>query len=463
MRRIVRLEYPTDSVAMFERVRDLPWPVLLESSKDYLPWARYDIITADPITRIASDGARTKIESAAATRYSDLDPLEVVRQELGEQAEPIENLPFVGGALGYVAYDYGRRHERVGSGAQADIDIPDVAMGIYDWAVVVDHLDRTCWLASHGRHARTLENWKLLVARFSGDVVSSAENARFGASGEIESNLPEDAYAEAFRAVKAHITAGDCYQINLTQRFSAAAIGDPWDAYNRLREISPAPYAAYLEYPFAQIASSSPEQFLSVRGGHARTKPIKGTRPRSSVPLQDSQRARELHLSTKDRAENVMIVDLLRNDFGRCCAAGSVRVTRLLAVESFANVHHLVSTVEGVLREDCGPLDLLIACFPGGSITGAPKIRSMQIIESLEPHRRSIYCGSVGYIGYDAQMDSNIAIRTLLMTGGKVYAWAGGGIVADSQLQQEYQESFDKATAMLQVLNGANEAESSYR
>ena len=276
-------------------------------------------------------------------------------------------------------------------------------------------------------------------------------------SGAVESNLSREAYAAAFSSVKAHITAGDCYQINLTQRFSADASGDAWDAYCRLRNLSPAPYAAWLEYPFAQIASSSPEQFLSVRDGRAQTKPIKGTRARSSEPLHDSERARELHLSTKDRAENVMIVDLLRNDFGRCCAAGTVKVSRLLAIESFANVHHLVSTIEGKLRDDCDAIDLLVACFPGGSITGAPKIRSMQIIDSLEPHRRSIYCGSVGYIGYDGKMDSNIAIRTLLIAGGKVYAWAGGGIVADSDLALEYQESFDKATAMLQVLRDTSE------
>jgi para-aminobenzoate synthetase component 1 len=444
---------------LFERVRDLPWPVLLESSNDYLPWARYDIIAADPGLRISSDGVRTKIESLATTTYSERDPLDVVREALGATSEPIGNLPFSGGALGYISYDYGRRHEYIGNQAQADIEIPDVALGIYDWSVVVDHLDRTCWLASHCRDSRTSENWDSLVARFS-TVESQAAVSHFRVCGAIESNLPETEYAAAFNAVKAHITAGDCYQINLTQRFSAAASGDAWDAYTRLRRISPAPYAAYLEFPFAQIASSSPEQFLSVRGRHARTKPIKGTRARSDEPLQDSERARELYLSAKDRAENVMIVDLLRNDFGRCCAAGSVRVSRLLAVESFANVHHLVSTVEGELRDDCDAIDLLIACFPGGSITGAPKIRSMQIIDSLEPHRRSIYCGSIGYIGYDGRMDSNIAIRTLLITVGKVYAWAGGGIVADSQLQLEYQESFDKATAMLQVLSETSELKS---
>ncbi len=453
MTHIERLDYPSDSRSLFERVRDLPWPVLLESSNDYLPAARYDIIAADPTLRIYSEGTRTRIEARESTTYSDADPLEVIRGALGKQAEPIENLPFTGGALGYVSYDYGRRHEDVGTRALADIDIPDVAMGIYDWAVIVDHLDRACWLASHGRDPHTLADWDELIARLIGRYGPTPEVAQFHVIGAVESNLPRTAYAAAFKAVKAHISAGDCYQINLTQRFSADASGDAWDAYRRLRDISPAPYAAYLEYPFASIASSSPEQFLSVRDGRAQTKPIKGTRARSSEPLHDSERARELQLSAKDRAENVMIVDLLRNDFGRCCAAGTVRVTRLLAVESFANVHHLVSTVEGTLRDDCDAIDLLVACFPGGSITGAPKIRSMQIIDTLEPHRRSIYCGSIGYIGFNGRMDTNIAIRTLLISGGKVYAWAGGGIVADSDLELEYQESLDKATAMLQVLS----------
>lgn len=453
MKRIVRLDYPASTAALFECVRDMPWPVLLESGRDYLPWARYDIVTADPIMQIRSDGQGTSVSAAGDTRYDARDPLEVVRDALGTRTEPIENLPFAGGALGYVAYDYGRRHEPIGRTAQADIDIPDVAMGIYDWAVVVDHLDRACWLVSHGTDARTLEAWDSLVARFAAVADTPRARVPFQVTDPIESNLPEGDYAHAFGAVKSHIEAGDCYQINLTQRFCAQASGDPWDAYCRLRELSPAPYAAFLDLPFARIVSSSPEQFLSVRGRRAKTKPIKGTRPRSDEPLQDSERARELHLSEKDRAENVMIVDLLRNDFGRCCTAGSVRVTRLLAIESFANVHHLVSTVEGTLREDCDAVDLLIACFPGGSITGAPKIRSMQIIESLEPHRRSIYCGSIAYIGFDGRMDSNIAIRTLLMTQDRVFAWAGGGIVADSQLQQEYQESFDKAAAMLQVLS----------
>ena len=463
MTRVVRLEYPSDTAALFERVRDLDWPVLLESSREYLPWARFDVLSADPTVKVVSEGQQTRIVTRDATRISNEDPLKVVRAEMGECAAAVDELPFTGGALGYVAYDYGRRLEQVGGHAVADIEIPDIAMGIYDWAVVVDHLEAACWLVSHCRDRHTVENWNDLVERFTGPSPAACPVQPFKAIQPVVSNLPEPRYRDAFERALAYIAAGDCYQVNLTQRFSALSEGESWDAYRRLRRLSPAPYAAYLEYPFAQIASSSPEQFIRVRDGRAQTKPIKGTRARAEDPLSDTERVYELCSSEKDRAENVMIVDLLRNDFGRCCAAGSVRASRLFDVESFANVHHLVSTVEGDLADGCDAIDLLEACFPGGSITGAPKIRSMQIIDELEPHRRSIYCGAIGYIGYDGSMELNIAIRTLLMTAGRVYAWAGGGIVADSQLQAEYQESLDKATAMLRVLESASEAEYAYR
>jgi para-aminobenzoate synthetase component 1 len=243
--------------------------------------------------------------------------------------------------------------------------------------------------------------------------------------------------------------------VNLTQRFAARAEGDAWHAYLKLREINPAPFAAYLDLPDGKIVCSSPERFLRVTGGHVETKPIKGTRPRSTDPTRDRALAEELRASAKDRAENVMIVDLLRNDLGKVCAPGTVRASKLFDVESFASVHQLVSTVEGRLAPGKHALDLLGACFPGGSITGAPKVAAMKIIEELEPHRRGIYCGAIGYVGYDGNMDLNIAIRTLVQRGDHVYTWAGGGIVADSNVHAEYQESLDKAAAMLAVLDRA--------
>jgi para-aminobenzoate synthetase component I len=248
------------------------------------------------------------------------------------------------------------------------------------------------------------------------------------------------------------LRAGDCYQINLAQRFSAAAAGDSLSAYLMLRSLSPAPYSAFLNLPQGQILCASPERFLRVQNGHVETRPIKGTRPRSSDILQDCKLIEELRSHPKDRAENLMIVDLLRNDLGKSCEPGSVRVPKLFEVESFANVHHLVSTVEGKLAKGRDALHVLRDCFPGGSVTGAPKLRAMQIIGQLEPSRRGIYCGAIGYAGFDGNMDSNIVIRTLVYADNEICCWAGGGIVADSEVAAEYQETLDKASAMLQLL-----------
>jgi para-aminobenzoate synthetase component 1 len=337
--------------------------------------------------------------------------------------------------------------------ATADIAMPDLAIGIYDWAVVVDHATRRTRLVGFGRDERTFREWPELVARL--DSEPPPEPPPFRVLGPPVSNLSRDAYGAAFAKVKEHIRRGDCYQVNLTQRFAAPATGDAWHAYLRLREINPAPFAAYLDLPDGKIVCSSPERFLELRGGRVETKPIKGTRQRSPDPERDRALAEQLKLSAKDRAENVMIVDLLRNDLGKVCAPGSVRATKLFDVESFASVHQLVSTVEGRLASGKHALDLVAACFPGGSITGAPKVAAMKIIEALEPHRRSVYCGSIGYIGYDGNMDLNIAIRTLVQQGDHVYTWAGGGVVADSSVDAEYQESLDKAAAMLAVIDGA--------
>jgi para-aminobenzoate synthetase component 1 len=252
--------------------------------------------------------------------------------------------------------------------------------------------------------------------------------------------------------VKAYILEGDCYQVNLAQQFSASARGDAWSGYRELRRLNPAPFSAFLSTPFAKVLSSSPERFLQVRDAQAQTRPIKGTRPRGPTHEADAALARELADSAKDRAENLMIVDLLRNDLGRVCTPGSIRVPGIFEVESYATVHHLVSTITGRLapREDAA--SLLRACFPGGSVTGAPKIRAMEIIEELEPRRRSVYCGAIGYLGFDGAMDTNIAIRTLVHNAGTVRFWAGGGIVHDSRVDEEYQETIDKAAPLLLLL-----------
>ena len=266
--------------------------------------------------------------------------------------------------------------------------------------------------------------------------------------GPIRSTLEREEYLPRARRVLDYIEAGDCYQANLTREFRAPCAGDPWTFYRHLHDTNPAPMGAYLEYPFGAVLSSSPERFLVVQGDKALTRPIKGTRRRRADPREDAAAAAELVASAKDRAENVMIVDLLRNDLGKVCETGSVHVTGLCELESFATVHHLVSTVVGRLAPGRDALDALEACFPGGSITGAPKRRAMEIIDELEPHRREVYCGAVGYVAPGGRMDMNIPIRTTLCAQGELRFYAGGGIVADSTPEDEFDETEVKIAAI---------------
>ncbi len=416
---------------------------------------RYDIIVSDPVARLETRGASTRIVSAAGERQSPDDPFDLLREQLRRLSLPeADDLPFAGGAAGYFGYDLGRRIERLPETAVDDEQLPWMAVGIHAWAVVVDHRRREAWLT--GRFDDE-EARRRISALFS-TPVEPKTTRDFHVTGDIRACLDRAAYAEAYRRIERYIVEGDCYQVNLAQRFEAECSGDPWLAYRALREANPAPFAAYLNLPFVQVLSASPERFIELRDGRAETRPIKGTRPRVADPDQDQRLRQALAQSPKDRAENVMIVDLLRNDFGKNCIPGSIRVPDLFAVESFATVHHLVSTVEGRLLPGRDALDLLRGCFPGGSITGAPKLRAMEIIEELEPYRRGVYCGSIGYLGVDGGMDTNIAIRTLTHQAGRLKFWAGGGIVRDSTLEGEYQECFDKAAAMLSLFRRDPEA-----
>ncbi|MFO1205825.1 MAG: aminodeoxychorismate synthase component I [Burkholderiales bacterium] len=448
---IVELPYREDTGSLFDSIADEPWAVFLDSGRHLPGHSRFDILASNPTTTLITRGKMTEIRTGDAVRLSPEDPFNLVRQALGPLSEPVAKLPFAGGAIGYFAYDLGRRLERLPSIAEDAEKLPEMAVGLYDWACVIDHHERRTWLVSAGRDPATAAGWPALVDRFA-TPRRERYRAPFRVTSNVSSNLTPEGYAEAFRRVQRYIANGDCYQVNLAQRFAATAVGDPWVAFQALRVLNPAPFAAYLNLRFAQILSASPERFLRVQGGAVETKPIKGTRPRAGHPRLDAALAELLKESEKDRAENVMIVDLLRNDLSKTCAPGSVRVPKLFDVESFATVHHLVSTVSGQLQPQAHAVDLLRGCFPGGSITGAPKLRAMEIIEELEPNRRGVYCGSIGYLGYDGAMDTNIAIRTLVNSGGAVRFWAGGGIVADSRLQDEYQESFDKAAALLRLL-----------
>src|SRR5688500_10480783 len=447
---LTELPYHQDSARLFESIADLPWAVFLDSGRHEPGQSRYDILSAQPYVLLVTRGHLPDVYGDTI-ELSRADPFALLRQALAFDPACGGGVPFCGGAIGYFGYDLARRLERLPAAAEDVERIPEKAVGIYDWAVVVDHLERRAWLVGQGRDPETDIKWDGLVERFSAPPPEKTR-ASFRILSPVASNLTHEAYARAFRRIRGYIHDGDCYQVNLAQRFAAAAGGDPWLAYQRLRIINPAPYSAYLNTPYAQILSASPERFLKVEGGRVETKPIKGTRPRAGHPRLDAGLIEELRKSEKDRAENLMIVDLLRNDLSKSCAPGTVRVPKLFDVESYATVHHLVSTVTGELRADRDALDLLRGSFPGGSITGAPKLRAMQIIEELEPQRRGVYCGAIGYVGFDGGMDLNIAIRTLVHSGGVIRFWAGGGIVADSRLEDEYQETFDKAAAMLKLL-----------
>lgn len=447
------LPYLSDSTRYFEAIRSLAWPVFLDSAKRNHINGRFDILAADPFITLQCHGATTTIEHAdGAQSQHDADPFLLLQNTLADYPQPRSDLPFCGGAIGYFAYDLGRRVEQLPSLAQDAEQMPEMAVGLYDWAIVSDHFRQKTFLVSQGLHAATQEKWQALKNRLLNAAPQPA-STDFHVYGELACNLDTQGYADAFAKIKHYIREGDCYQVNLARRYEIAADGDPWQAYLTLRQRNAAPFSVYFETPEATILSSSPERLLEVHDKQIETKPIKGTRPRDlNDAVKDQQQATDLQNSLKDRAENLMIVDLLRNDLGKVSEPGSIRVPKPFALESFATVHHLVSTITGTLAAEQTAVSLLRACFPGGSITGAPKLRAMQIIEELEPHRRGVYCGSIGYIGFDGNMDTNITIRTLVFNDKRLRFWAGGGIVADSELADEHQEVLDKAAAMLDVI-----------
>ena len=372
-------------------------------------------------------------------------------------------MPFQTGVVGYLGYDLAHHLERLPHPAVDDLAFPDLAAGFYDAILAFDHGERRAWILSsgwpeanpvasmHRRKARA----DLLAARVGRAREPDPEPEAASEAG-LRSNFTAGGYEAAVQRVVDYILAGDIFQANLSQRFQAELPDglDAWRLYRRLRRRNPAPFAAYLDLGEVQIASASPERFLELRGRQVETRPIKGTRPRGATPEADRRLGAELLASAKDRAENVMIVDLLRNDLSRVCRDHTVLTPELCVLESFATVHHLVSTVTGELRDGLDAVDLLRATFPGGSITGAPKIRAMEIIAELEPSARGPYCGSIGWLGFDGWMDTSITIRTFAIKGRRVAFQAGGGIVADSEPAAEYAETLDKARALIEALQG---------
>lgn len=447
---ITSLPYVTDPLAVFTQLRHRPGAVLLDSGRPNAN-GRYDIISSDPLAvlSIELDGKATLDSSQLPMPPSALNGAPFALQQwLLDQLDvtmPENDLPFTGGLIGYWSYDLGRHTQGVHSQRPAPNALPLARLGLYDWALIIDHVEQQVSLIAPADKRPQIEQWLNQPA-------PSIES--FVLKSAFKAQMTQEGYCQRFAQVQHYIRSGDCYQINLAQRFSADFQGDTWSAYLRLRGATPTPFSGFMAWEDKAVLSLSPERFIQAHHGRVETRPIKGTRPRGETPEQDRQLAEQLLNSSKDRAENVMIVDLLRNDLGRVCQPGSINVPQLCQLESYPNVHHLVSVVKGQLKKEHSPLALLEAASPGGSITGAPKIRAMQIIDELEPCQRSIYCGSLGYVDQRGSMDTSIAIRTVVADAGKLHLWGGGGLVADSTPDAEYHETLDKIRHLINSLSG---------
>jgi len=452
MPEMIVLDYPfrSDVEALFNAVRDLPSPIWFDSGKPRSLQGRLDIISAAPARILETRGSSTQIsDSEGNSQTSTACPFALCQEAMDDfalQGDKLTELPFVGGLAGFFGYGLGTA--AASEGGKGPADMPDMRQGYYLWALVINQQISQAHLVFHPACPRSLR--RDIQARLASPAPLAEKP--FALTSNFQASTTRSDYERDVAKVKNYIAAGDCYQVNYAQHFSAEFQGDSWAAYLHLRKALPSPFSSFLSWDDKALLSLSPERFIKTSGHQVEAKPIKGTITRGISVEEDQEQAIALMNSSKDRAENLMIVDLLRNDLGKSCEPGSIRVPKLFNLESFANVHHLVSTITGRIREDISALDLLAGCFPGGSITGAPKKRAMEIIAELEKVPRTIYCGSIGYVSANGRMDSNIAIRTLLAEKNKLHCWGGGAIVSDSQADSEYMESLAKVSLLMDTL-----------
>lgn len=452
---------------IFSEIEQQPWSFLLDSSAQQNHGGRYDIVTTDPCLTYQftktkhllagpwasqlNSNAIPKWQLMHACPYKNLNDLQAAfNQHFDTQAIEQLQIPFVCGAMGVFGYDGNITSDNIKDGKPMQYQLPDISVGFYTSSIVYDNVEKTLFICS-AQTEKLCDLKSLVLHKIRGQSASikSQTNQEFWLQNDWQANMSYAEYQSKFQQIKEFLAAGDCYQVNFAQRFSAYYKGNEWNAYVSLRTANKAPFSAFVRLPRSTIMSLSPERFLLSKNGNVQSKPIKGTRTRDPNPVIDKQLADSLLNAQKDKAENLMIVDLLRNDLSKHCQAHSVKVPSLFALESYPAVHHMVSTVTGKLKPQSGIYDLIQGAFPGGSITGAPKIRAMQIIQSLEPDKRSVYCGSIVYVGVRNDMDSNICIRTLLAENNQIHCWAGGGIVIDSEGDDEYQESLHKVAKIL--------------
>jgi anthranilate/para-aminobenzoate synthase component I len=476
------LPLESDAGSLFESVDFKPPHLLLESARFHPVTGRYSFLVGEPSALLMARGGEVQLEQAGQVRCFQADPLEFLQQQLdaNQALRPEGFPPFVGGAVGFISYDAYRSFEpnrtvsAEGLPPKDDLKLPDFGFLFCDQAIVLDHAEQTLWviqLAKTGRPADRLYDEAVAgVEALAARVMQSPQSNGFTPNSELRtpnstlrnpqfhSTHTRLEFEQMVRQAKNLIADGEIYQANLSQRFSMPLSSDPWSLYQRLKGVNPSPFAAYGDFSSGlfktaplQVISASPERLVQVRGSEVQTRPIAGTRPRGNNALETARLRRELILNEKERAEHLMLVDLERNDLGRVCAYGSVRVDDWMAVEEYSHVIHIVSNVTGKLRPKVARKEVLEALFPGGTITGCPKVRCLQIIEALEPVRRGLYTGSLGYLSYSGELDFNILIRTGVAVSGQVHVQTGAGIVADSDPSREYEETLHKAQALKQV------------
>lgn len=462
---IEEMETSVSPAELFQFFVDKPYCFFLDSGMDPEKLGRYSFIGADPFLVLKSHEETTEAVFRGEISLETGNPLDILNRHLEEYRLEYEetDLPCTGGAFGFISYDICHFIEELPKTAVNDLGLPECCFGFYDIVITCDNLTGRTYIISTGfpeqdetrrlqRAAERLEETKEILSNLSEELP-----ARYSGTppknAKLVSNFTHEDYLAAVERARQYIIDGDIFEVNISQRFETEIGIHPWCLYRKLRELNPAPFAAYLDFGDVVVVSASPERFMRTRSDYVETRPIKGTIRRGKTPEEDRANAEKLMGSAKDHAENMMIVDLERNDLGRVCRFGTVRVTELAILETFPTVFHLTSTVIGQLKEGNGRLELLKATLPGGSITGAPKIRSMEIIDELEPTCRSIYTGNIGYLSFNGNMDLSIVIRTFLLKGKKAYFQAGGAIVYDSEPESEYQETIDKVRALMQALD----------
>ncbi|QXM07181.1 aminodeoxychorismate synthase component I [Crassaminicella indica] len=452
---IKKINTSYDSFELYTLFKDKQYSFFLDSGMDHEKLGKYSFIGFDPFLIFQSKNTKITITKKHNTKTYTGNPFEKLKElfslyKMDYQTE----LPFLGGAVGYFSYDLCHHIEKLPRTAVDDVNIPDCFLCFYDGIIIINHQTDEVSIAALG----IKDNAEKIISDIENIIKSKAlpkiESSKEKKALSLQSNFKKEDYLKAIHKIKDYIQSGDIYQANLTQRFSCSIYEHPISIYKRLREINPAPFASFLDYGDFHIVSSSPERFIKIKGNIIETRPIKGTIPRGKSLIEDTKNKETLLSSEKDKAELLMIVDLERNDLSKISKTNSVKVTELFHLEAYPTVYHLVSTIIGEIKDEYDIIDCIKSAFPGGSITGAPKIRAMQIIDELEPTQRNIYTGSIGYIGFNGDIDLNIVIRTMLCKNNTAYFQAGGGIVWDSDANLEYEETLHKAKALIKALEG---------